>query len=388
MDYTILAINPGSTSTKLGLYQNDTCLLEESTPFHMPVKPEKVHVLDEFNPRMDTIRAFLRRAGRTPEEIDLFVSRAGAPCPVEYGAYTIDRRMAEAICYANRPTFHASLLSVVMAYYLSSSVGKPAIFYDAIDADQAPAIAHMSGIPGRPRGVGGHNLNTRMVGREVAEQLGKTYDQCKFVIAHLGGGMSISAHDHGIIVDSATSSEGPMSPQRCGRLDFVQLVRMCFSGEYTLEDMQRLTDSGGLLSYLGAKDMLEVEARIAAGDERAAFMTQVMAYQVAKAIGEHFAVLGGEADAIILTGGLANSKLFTGMVRSRVEKMAPVLLAPGEREMLALARGGLRVLRGEETAKTLDFIPDGHESMEQARAAFWARRPDLKDSPAVKLLNL
>lgn len=311
----------------------------------------------------------------------------GAPCPVQYGAYSIDRRMAEAICYANRPTYHASLLSVMMAYCLSAEAGKPAIFYDALTLTGA-AIAHASGIPGRPRGVGGHNLNTRMVGREIAEKLGKTYDQCKFVIAHLGGGMSISAHDKGVIVDSVTSSEGPMSPQRCGPHGFVQLVRMCFSGEYTLADMQRLTDSGGLLSYLGAKDMIEVENRIAAGDEKAEFMYNVMAYQVCKAIGENFAVLGGEADAIILTGGIANSEMFTGIIRERVGKMAPVMLAPGEREMLALARGGLRVLRGEETAKTLDFIPDGLRTMEAAREVFYIRRPDLKNSPVIVRLGL
>lgn len=388
MDYTILAINPGSTSTKIGLYQNDICIVEENTPFQKTVKPEKVHVLDEFDVRMETISAFLERAGKTIQDVDIIVSRAGAPCPVQYGAYSIDRRMAEAICYANRPTYHASLLSVMMAYCLSKEAGKSAIFYDAIDADQAPAIAHVSGIPGRPRGVGGHNLNTRMVGREIAEKLGKTYDQCKFVIAHLGGGMSISAHDRGIIVDSVTSSEGPMSPQRCGRMDFVQLVRMCFSGEYTLADMQRLTDSGGLLSYLNARDMIEVEQRIADGDEKAEFMYNVMAYQVCKAIGENYAVLGGEADAIILTGGIANSEKFTGIIRDRVGKMAPVMLAPGEREMLALARGGLRVLRGEETAKALDFIPDGLQTMEDAREAFYIRRPDLKNNPAIMRLGL
>lgn len=384
MDYHILTINPGSTSTKIGYYVNDTCILEENQPFRKTEKPEKVHVLDEFDVRMETINAFLERAGKKPEEIDIFVSRAGAPCPVEYGAYEIDKKMVEAICFADRPTYHASLLSVVMAYFLASGAGKPAVFYDAIDADQAPEIAHVSGIPGIRRGVGCHNLNTRMVGREVAQSLGKPYEACKFVVAHLGGGMSISAHDHGIITDAVTSSEGPMSPQRCGRMDFVQLVRMCFSGKYTLTDMQRLTDSGGLLSYLNAKDILEVEARIAQGDEKAEFMYRAMAYQVCKAIGESYAVLCGEADAIILTGGIANSKLFTGWIRERVGRMAPVKIVPGEREMLALARGGLRVLRGEEKTKKLSFIPDGCKSMEELRQAFIHRRSDLLEKPAVR----
>ena len=386
MSYHILAINPGSTSTKIGYYENDTCVLEENTPFRKEFVPGKVHVLGEFDARMETILAFLDKVGKKPEDMDLFVSRAGAPCPVEYGAYRIDKEMVSAICFADRPTYHASLLSVVLAFCLARQAGKQAIFYDAIDADQAPPIAHVSGIPGKRRGVGCHNLNTRMVGREVAQTLGKAYEDCKFIIAHLGGGMSISAHDHGIITDACTSSEGPMSPQRCGRVDFVQLVRMCFSGEYTLTDMQRLTDSGGLLSYLGAKDILEVEARIAQGDEKAEFMYKAMAYQVCKAIGEHFAVLEGEADAIILTGGIANSKLFTGWIEERVGRMAPVRVVPGEREMLALARGGVRVLRGEEKMKTLSFLPDGCESLEELKTAFMARRPDLLDKPAVQAI--
>ena len=388
MNYNILAINPGSTSTKIGYYQNDTCMMEENIPFHKEKKPGKVHVLDEFNVRMETIQAFLEKAGKKVEDMDIFVSRAGAPCPVQYGAYQIDRQMAQAICYLNRPTYHASLLSPILAYSLAQKAGKPAVFYDAIDADQAPPLAHVSGIPGMYRGVGCHNLNTRMVGREIAEKLGKRYEDCKFVVAHLGGGMSISAHDHGIITDAVTSGEGPMFPQRCGRMEFVRLMRMCFSGEYSMEDMQRMTDSGGLLSYLGAKDMIEVENRILAGDEKAKFMTEVMAYQVCKAIGEHFAVLGGEADAIILTGGIAHSKMFTDMIRSRVEKMAPVMLAPGEREMLALARGGLRVLRGEEQSKKLDFIPNDCATMEAARELFFEARPEWKGNALIAELGL
>jgi butyrate kinase len=384
LEYHILAINLGSTSTKLGLYLNDSCVTEENIAFRKTHMPERVHVLDEFDARMEAVRSFFGRAGISGRDVDIFVSRAGAPCPVQYGAYAIDKQMAGAICFADRPTYHASLLSVVIAYCLASEAGKPAIFYDAIDADQAPEIAHVSGIPGIRRGVGCHNLNTRMVGREVAERMGKAYEACRFVIAHLGGGMSVSAHDRGIIVDATTGGEGPMSPQRCGRMDFVQLVRMCFSGKYTLPDMQRLTDNGGLLSYLGAEDILEVEKRIAGGDEKAAFMYQAMAYQVCKAIGEYYAVLSDEADAVILTGGIAHSEMFTAWVKERVGRMAPVVVVPGEREMLALARGGLRVLRGAEDVKSLAFIPDGCENMDQLKAAFIARRPDLTGKAAVE----
>lgn len=384
MSKSILAINPGSTSTKVAFFQDYNMVLEQNVPFVKTQKKEKVHVLDEFEPRMESIYSFLDKAGIKPEDIDIFVARASTPGVVNYGAYSIDKHLVQALCFCNNPTFHASSLSPIMAYELAQTAEKQAIFYDAVSADRALPEAHVSGIPSIPRRVGSHNLNTRMVGREVAEKLGKRYEECKFIIAHMGGGFSVSSHCHGIISDCTMSDEGPMSPQRCGRMNFIQMFQMCFSGDYTKEDMQRLTDSGGLLSYLGAADTIEVEKQISEGDEKAEFMYRVMAYQLSKAIGEQFAGVYGEADRIIFTGGLANSKRFTEMVKEYVGKIAPVEIVPGEREMLALAHGGLRVLNGEEEVQYYTIIPDGFENMEALKADFVQRRPDLLDEPMIK----
>ncbi len=386
----ILTINPGSTSTKLAYFENDTLILDCSLSFPKPEIAGQVYVLDEFQSRMDSIHAFLAENDIRLQDIDLFVSRGGAPGRVEYGAYEIDRHVIRLLCFNDNPTYHASSLAPVLAYELAQQAGgKPAIFYDAVSADMAGDIAHQSGIPGVKRMVGGHNLNTRMVGREAAELLGKKYEDCKFVIAHLGGGISVSAHDHGIIQDSVMCDEGPMGPQRAGRVSFVTAINLCYIQKLSQKEMQRITDQGGLLSYFGVDSIIELEKRIESGDKNALFMYQVMAYQVSKSIGEMFTVLCSEADGIVLTGGVANSKMFTDWVTQRVGKLAPVMIIPGEREMLALARGGLRVLRGEEQVKHITALPAGFDSMEQFIEHFKLARPDLLERPEVqKMLRL
>lgn len=381
----ILTINPGSTSTKLAYYHDDTPILEQSLVFPKPESRGSVHVLDEFDARMKSIRDFLKENSVRLEDIDIFVSRGGAPGQVDYGAYVIDRQVVQTLAFSDAGTYHASNLAPILAYSLAREAGgKPAIFYDAVAADMAGPLAHMSGIPGVERHVGCHNLNTRMVGREAAQLLGKRYEDCKLVIAHLGGGISVSAHDHGIIQDSVMCDEGPMGPQRAGRVSFIKVMMMCYKEGKTLQDMQRITDAGGLLSYFHVDTMIELEKRIEAGDEQARFMYEVMAYQVAKAIGEMYTVLMSEADAIVLTGGVANSALFTGWLKDRVGRLADVLVIPGEREMLALARGGLRVLRGEESAKHYTALPDGYDSMEAYIEHFRQARPELLDRPAIR----
>lgn len=378
-EISILAINPGSTSTKLALFHNDVSVLEQNIPFNSVERKPDFHILDEFDLRMNGILEFMSCAGLDIGDIDLVTARASTPAHVNYGAYEIDKFLVEAICYAREGNTHSSSLSPILAYALAAPYAKPAIFYDAVSADHTPPIARMSGLPGMNRMMGGHNLNTRMVGREAAATFGKKYEDCKFVIAHLGGGFSVSAHNKGTVVDSIMSDEGPMSPQRAGRVNFIQLFHMCFSGDYTEKDMQRITDSGGLLSYLGANDTIEVERRVTSGDEKAKFMYEVMAYQLSKAIGEMFVALKCDADAVIITGGLANSALFTGWVTEYVKRLANIMIIPGEREMLALARGGLRVVRGEEETQKFMTVPGGFGSLEALKENFVLRRPDLID---------
>ncbi|MDR1573096.1 MAG: butyrate kinase [Clostridiales Family XIII bacterium] len=381
----IVAINPGSTSTKLAYFEDDTPVLEKSLEFPKPNLSGKVHVLDEYPARMKSILAFLEESGIALNTVDIAVSRGGAPGRVEYGAYVIDRHVIQLLCLNDAPTYHASNLAPILAFFLAKQVGNcPAIFYDAVAADQAGPLAHISGIPGIPRRVGCHNLNARMVGREAAKQLGKEYESCKLVIAHLGGGISVSAHDHGIIEDSVLNDEGPMGPQRAGRVSFIQVMQMCFVEKMSMQDMQRITDSGGLLSYFKADTMIALEKMIADGNEEADLLYQAMAYQVCKAIGEMYTVLRSEADAIVLTGGVAYSRMFTDRIKERVGKMAKILVIPGEREMSALAKGGLRVLNGEEKVKQYTELPEGFQSMEEFIARFKSSRPDLLENQTIQ----
>lgn len=385
----ILTINPGSTSTKLALFEDDNLIVEKALDFPKPKLDGAVYVLDEFEARMESIREFIKEEKIDLDTIEIFVSRGGAPGRVDYGAYKIDSNMVKLICFSDAPTYHASSLAPILAYSLAQEAGgKPAMFYDAVSADMASNLAHQSGIPGMKRMVGGHNLNTRMVGREAAEQLGKKYEESKFVIAHLGGGISVSAHDHGVIQDSIMCDEGPMGPQRAGRVSFIAVINMVYGEGKTQQDMQRITDQGGLLSYFKVDSMIELEKLIAEGNSDAEFMYEVMAYQVSKSIGEMFTVLKSEADAIVLTGGVANSKMFTGWVKSRVEKLAPVLVIPGEREMLALARGGMRILSGEETMKEYTDMK-GFKDMDAYIEHFKDVRKDVLDRPIVqKMMEL
>ena len=383
----ILTVNPGSTSTKLAYFHDDETVFETNLDFPKPEPKEKVHVLDEYEARMKSIEAFLEEKGIDLEEVDIFVSRGGAPGRVEYGAYEIDRTVVQLLCFSNAPTYHSSNLAPILAYSLAQKAGgKPAIFYDAVAADQAPPIAHVSGVPGIGRHVGCHNLNARMVAREAAEKLGKRYEDSAFVVAHLGGGISVSAHKNGIIQDSIMCDEGPMAPQRAGRLSFIEMLNLCYRQGKTLHDMQMITDQGGLLSYFKVNNMIELEDKIKLGDGDARFMYEAMAYQVCKAIGEMFTVLCCEADGIVLTGGVANSGMFTSWIKDRVGKLAPVIVIPGEREMLAMARGGLRVLEGTEEMKHYTELPKGFESMEAYIESFKENRPDLLEEPAVKAM--
>lgn len=383
----ILAINPGSTSTKLAYFHDDEPVVERSLEFPKPEAKEKVHVLDEYEARMKSIEDFLREESIDLGDIDIFVSRGGAPGRVEYGAYAIDKNVVQILAFSTSPTYHASNLAPILAYGLAAKAGgKPAIFYDAVAADMAPPIAHVSGIPGIARHVGAHNLNARMVAREGAEKLGTKYEDCRFIVAHLGGGISVSAHENGIIIDSIMCDEGPMGPQRAGRVSFIETIQMCYVQKKTMKEMQMITDQGGLLSYFGIDNMIQLEEKIKAGDEHAKFMYEAMAYQISKAIGEMFSVLKSKADAIILTGGVANSKMFTAWIKERTEGMAPVMIIPGEREMLAMARGGLRVLRGEEPVKHYDTVPEGFSDMNGYIEHFKEERKDLLDLPVVRQL--
>lgn len=381
----ILAINLGSTSTKLSLFEDDTLIQEVSLTFPKENPGRLAYILDEFEPRLASVNAFLEESGIDLKDIDIFVSRGGLVGKVEYGAYEINKDLVKMLCFSDRKANHPSSLAPVVAYTLAQRAGgKPAIFYDAVSANQVSKLASMSGMPGVEREITGHNLNSRMVGREAAEKLGKKYEDSKLVIAHLGGGISVSAHENGIISDMITCDEGPMGPQRAGRVSFIRCIQLAYVDKLSMAEMQRITDAGGLLSYFNIKTMQELEALIAEGNEEARYYYEVMAYQAAKTIGEMMVALNSEADAIVLTGGLANSKMFTEWVTKRVEKLAPVMIIPGEREMLAMARGGMRVLAGEEPVKHIAELPAPFKTMDEYVEHFKQVRTDVLDMDIVK----
>ena len=246
---------------------------------------------------------------------------------------------------------HASNLGALMAWEIAGPLKIPAIIYDAVSADHLSEVARITGIPEIRRESFCHVLNSRAMARRYAESQGKTYEEMRLLVAHLGGGISVSAHLCGSIVDVITDDGGPFSPERAGSIPILYIIDMCFSGKYTKEEViRKQRGNGGLKALLGTSDCREIERRIEQGDEYAKLCYQAQAYQIAKGIGNLAPALDCKIDAIILTGGVAYSKMLTGMVARYTEALAPVVVMPGENEMSSLALGMLRILRGEEQA--------------------------------------
>jgi butyrate kinase len=253
----------------------------------------------------------------------------------------------------NRPIMeHASNLAAPIAYGIAKKVGIPSYIYDCVMADELPDIARISGMPDIPRTSSSHVLNTRAMAIKAANNRGMKYEKMNIIVAHLGGGISINVHEKGRIIDLVSDDEGPFSPERAGRVPCRDLINLCYSGKFDKKTMQRkLRGNGGLRAYLNTIDAREVEQMIEEGNEEAKLVYEAMAYQIAKGIGELATVIEGNVDAIILTGGIAYSKMLTDWIVKRVKFIAPVEILAGENEMESLAFGALRVLRGEESAR-------------------------------------
>ena len=375
----ILTLNPGSTSTKLALFEDETEVLKQE----LAIRPEDIAgctlMIDQLDIRMDSIRAFIRTAGLDLSTLDLIVARGGSIHGVHSGAYVIDAHVDAMLRYRPRSQ-HVSSLAAIIAYRLSQESGVPAIFYDAPSADDADEVMHYTGLPECRRFVTSHCLNSKMVAREAAKRMGKAYEDCNFIVAHLGGGITMAFHSGGRMVDTLLDDAGPMSPQRAGRIPVTDVINLCYSGQYTRAEMaHKMRGQGGLVAWFGVNDARDVEALIDAGDQKARDVFWYMAYQIAKGIGELSVVRCGKLDRIILTGGLAWSERLTGWIRERVEFLAPVEVIPGEREMLALAQGGLRVLTGAEEAKRYTWLPPGYERLEDFLAD--CRDPQKEGTP-------
>ena len=346
--YRILVINPGSTSTKCAVYEDDRAAFEQNIQHDPAQLDAHPRMTDQLAFRRQGILDFLA-AHRIPlEEIDAFVGRGGMLPPVKGGAYLVGPEMVD--CLANRPfAQHASNLGGILAYELAGMVHKPAYVYDPVAVDEMEEVAKVTGMPEIRRRSNCHVLNTRAVARHAAAAAGRRYEQMTYIVAHLGGGITIALHQQGRITDLVGDDEGPMSPERAGGLPTSLLVRMCYSGEYDHPFMERrIKGSGGFKAYFGTADAKEVECRALSGEPEAALVYDALCYQVAKGIAGLAAAACGRVDGVLLTGGLAYSEEICARIRRRVEFIAPVQAYPGENEMQALAEGALRVLRGEE----------------------------------------
>ncbi|HBY56585.1 MAG TPA: butyrate kinase [Candidatus Atribacteria bacterium] len=352
-DYKILVINPGSTSTKVALFSNEELFFEKKIE-HSSEELSVFHkIIDQYQFRKDIILDFLKEKGINLYTLDAIVGRGGLLKPIPSGTYRVNEKMLEDLRKGVSGE-HASNLGGILAYGIAEKLSIPAYIVDPVVIDEMKPVARISGMPEIPRISILHALNQKAVARKAALDLGKKYEQAKFIVAHLGGGISVGVHCNGKVIDvnNALNGEGPFTPERSGGVPVGALVELCFSGKFTKDEiMKKIKGKGGLVAYLNTNDVREVIKRIEQGDKKAELILEAMAYQVAKEIGAGATVLKGQIDAIILTGGIAYASEFVNLVRDRISFLSLVMVYPGEEEMLALCEGTLRVLREEEVEK-------------------------------------
>lgn len=353
----ILAVNPGSTSTKVALYRGSEELWSDTQRYDVERIREFPNISSQEPFRLEEIRKVLKKRGTEITGIDSVVGRGGLLRPISGGTYAVNDAMLEDLRSCSYGS-HASNLGGALARNLADEAGgKPAFIVDPVVVDELMDEARLSGIPEIERRSIFHALNQKAVARRAAGDIGKAYEDTNLVVAHMGGGISVGAHFKGRVIDvnNALDGDGPFAPERAGSLPAGELVKLSFSGKIELGDlMRRMVGGGGLVAHLGTNDLREVERRISDGDRKADLVFRAMSYQVAREIGSCAAVLSGKVDAIVLTGGLSYSEAFVKAITERVSFIAPVKIYPGEDEMRALAEGVIRVLSGKESA--LEYI--------------------------------
>ena len=350
----ILVINPGSTSTKMAVYEDEKPILlrnithtaEELAPFDAITEQQdfrKQLVLDEL------------AAADIPLEFDAVIGRGGLVKPIAGGVYEINQQMIDDTLHGCVMHNHACNLGCLIAHEIAASIpGCRSFIADPGVVDELSPLARISGSPLMPRIAIWHALNQRAIARRYARGIGKEYEDLNLIICHLGGGISVAAHEHGRAIDAnnALDGEGPFSPERAGSLPAADLIRLCFSGKYSEKQLlKRIAGKAGLNAHLGTNNMREIQERIKNGDEHAKLIVDAMLYHVAKNIAAEAAVLCGKIDAILLTGGMAHSEYIVSELRRRIGFLAPVYTFPGEDEMQALALNALAVLQGRRESK-------------------------------------
>lgn len=358
MGYKILTLSPGSTSTKVAVFDGEQALFSLNVTHPASELAAFDHAADQFDYRRATIVRALAEHDVSLGDLDAFSGYCGAMGPTVGGIFAIDQTVCD--CVRAAGVNHPAMLGAPLLYSFSQETGKPAFAVNQPDTDELADVARITGFPGVYRKSHVHCLNQKECAMRCACDLGMAYDEGSFIVAHVGGGLSVACHDHGRMVDTndVLEGSGPFAPNRSGDVPLKPVVALAFSGEHDKREIDGVIGkTGGLVGLTGTDDARVLDERIAAGDEWAKVVYEAMAYQVAKAIGAFSAVLAGKVDGIVLTGGVSHDPLFVNYVTARVSWIAPVKVYAGDFEMEALAAGAVRALDGTETVMTYTGKP-------------------------------
>lgn len=347
-----LIINPGSTSTKIGVFEDETLLFEETLRHSTEEIAQYASIVDQKDFRKDIIVNLLKEKDFDIHSLNMVVGRGGMLKPIPGGAYEVSDELLEDL-KIGRQGQHASNLGGILAREIGDSIGVPSYIVDPVVVDELEPVSRYSGVPELPRTSVFHALNQKAVAKRYAKEINKAYDSLNLIVVHMGGGVSVGAHKQGKVVDvfNALDGDGAFSPERAGALPSGALIKLCFSGQYSEKEVyKKVVGNGGFNAYCGTNDMRDVEKMVQNGDAKAAEVREAFITQVAKDIGSMACVLKGNVDQIIITGGIAYDKVVVAGLKERAEWIAPMTVYPGEDELLALVQGGLRVLNGEEKA--------------------------------------
>lgn len=352
MSYTILIINPGSTSTKIGVYEDETQLFEETLRHPTDEIAKYASIIDQKDFRKDVILNVLKEKNFDIKTLDVVVGRGGLLKPIPGGTYAVSDALLEDLKIGKQGQ-HASNLGGILAKEIGDEVGVPAYIVDPVVVDELEPVARYSGMPELPRRSIFHALNQKAVAKRYAKEIGKSYNELNLIVIHMGGGVSVGAHKCGKIVDvnNILDGEGAFSPERAGTVPVGDLIKLCYSGKYTEKELyKKICGNGGFNGYLGTNDMRDVKKLAHEGNEKAASVLDAFHYQIAKDAGAMAAVLNGKVDQIICTGGIAYNNETIEVLKEKLGFIADFTVYPGEDELLALAQGALRVMNGEEKA--------------------------------------
>lgn len=347
-----LIINPGSTSTKIGVFEDEKLLFDETLRHTTEEIAQFDRIVSQKNFRKEVILNFLKENDIDVKSFDVIVGRGGLLKPIPSGTYAVTDKLLEDLKNAVGGE-HASNLGGILAREIADEIGVPSYIVDPVVVDEMGQLARLSGVPELPRVSIFHALNQKAVAKRYAKEVGKRYDLLNLIVVHMGGGVSVGAHTGGKVVDvfNALSGDGAFSPERAGAVPPGALVDLCFSGKYSVKEIKKmLIGNGGFNAYLNTNDAREVYQR-SLTDEKAKVVLDAFIYQVSKDIGAQATVLSGNVDQIILTGGIAYGEYVVEEIKKRVKFIAPVTVYPGEDELLALAEGALRVMKGDEEVK-------------------------------------